>query len=119
MALFPERKDLNHKAAQQTFSERVVKLALKIPAGKVSTYGAIAKAAGGTGMASRSVSGILAKAWKNGERKIPWHRIVYSNGKIWVSDTTRKKRSALYVKEGIKLDKTNRVVDFREKLYEY
>ena len=49
MALFAEREDKTHKAAMETFSDRVVKLALSIPAGRVSTYGAIAKAAGGGG----------------------------------------------------------------------
>ncbi len=118
MALFAEREDRTHKAAMETFSDRVVKLALSIPAGRVSTYGAIAKAAGG-GMAARSITGILGKAWENGEQKIPFHRIVYSDGRIWVSDEYRKKRMALYKKEGIKVDKTDRIVDFADKLYEF
>ena len=103
----------------ETFSDRVVKLALSIPAGRVSTYGAIAKAAGGGGMAARSITGILGKAWENGEQKIPFHRIVYSDGRIWVSDEYRKKRMALYKKEKIKVDKTDRIVDFADKLYEF
>lgn len=115
MALFPERKDKKHKAAIQTFSDRVVKIALSIPPGRVSTYGAIARAAGGGSMASRSITGILAKAWKNGEKKIPFHRIVYSDGRIWVSDEYRTKRLLLYKKEGIKLQK-DRIVDFADKL---
>ncbi len=119
MALFAEREDKTHKAAMETFSDRVVKLALSIPAGRVSTYGAIAKAAGGGGMAARSITGILGKAWENGEQKIPFHRIVYSDGRIWVSDEYRKKRMALYKKEGIKVDKTDRIVDFADKLYEF
>ena len=119
MALFAEREDKTHKAAMETFSDRVVKLALSIPAGRVSTYGAIAKAAGGGGMAARSITGILGKAWENGEQKIPFHRIVYSDGRIWVSDEYRKKRMALYKKEKIKVDKTDRIVDFADKLYEF
>ena len=119
MALFADRDDKTHKAAMETFSDRVVKLALSIPAGRVSTYGAIAKAAGGGGMAARSITGILGKAWENGEQKIPFHRIVYSDGRIWVSDEYRKKRMALYKKEKIKVDKTDRIVDFADKLYEF
>ncbi len=118
MTLFEERP-LTHKVAKKTFSERVVALALAVPAGKVTTYGALAKAAGGGGMAARSVSGLLGKAWDAGEHGIPWHRIVYSDGRVWVSSDTRKKRMALYKKEKIQLDKSDRVVDFQDKLYEF
>ena len=118
MTLFPERKPLTHKAAVQTFGERVVALALKIPSGRVTTYQMLAKKAGGGGMAHRSVTGILAKAWKNGEHGIPWHRIVYSDGRVWISPETKKKRLALYKKERIELDKRNRIVDFYDKLYD-
>jgi methylated-DNA-protein-cysteine methyltransferase related protein len=119
MALFPERKDKSHKAAMTTFSERVVALALKIPEGQIVTYGALAKAAGGGGMASRSVTGILGKAWDAGEKKIPFHRIVYSDGRIWVNSEHRKKRLALYKKEGIEIDKHDRIVNFYDKLFEF
>jgi methylated-DNA-protein-cysteine methyltransferase-like protein len=122
MTLFPEREDKSdktHKAAAKTFSERALKLALSIPSGRVSTYGAIAKAAGGGGMAARSITGILGKAWEAGEKGIPFHRIVYSDGRIWVSDEYRKKRMALYKKEGIEIDKSDRIKDFRDKLYEF
>ena len=47
MTLFAERKHLTHAAAMKTFSDRVVELALSIPKGRVSTCGAIARAAGG------------------------------------------------------------------------
>lgn len=118
MTLFEERP-LTHKAAKKTFSERVVALALKIPAGKLTSYGALAKAAGGGPMASRSVSAILGKAWDAGEHKIPWHRIVYSDGRAWFNPATKKQRLALYKKEKIELDKANRIVDFQDKLYEF
>jgi methylated-DNA-protein-cysteine methyltransferase-like protein len=119
MTLFPERSDKTYKAAIKTFSERVVVLALSIPPGCVSTYGAIARAAGGGGMAARSITGILGKAWDAGEHGIPFHRIVYSDGRIWVNEEHRKKRMALYKKEGIEIDKQDRIKHFRDKLYEF
>ncbi|MDB5237781.1 MAG: hypothetical protein JWM46_51 [Candidatus Kaiserbacteria bacterium] len=119
MALFAEREDKTYKAAMETFSDRVVKLALSIPAGRVSTYGAIARAAGGGGMAAQSITGILGKAWDKGEKKIPFHRIVYADGRIWINEEYRKKRTALYKKEGIKIDKKDRIIDFADKLYEF
>lgn len=118
MTLFEERP-LTHRTAVTTFSERVVKLALSVPPGKVTTYAALAKKAGGGGMAARSITGILGKAWEKGEKKIPFHRIVYSDGKIWTSPEYHKKRMALYKKEGIQVDTSNRIVDFADKLYEF
>ena len=118
MTLFEERP-LTHKAAKKTFSERVVALALSIPSGRVSTYGALARAAGGGGMAAQSITTILGKAYDNGETKIPFHRIVYSDGRIWVNEEYRKKRLALYKKEGIELDKKDRIKGFGEKLFTF
>lgn len=102
----------------QTFSERVVKLAMSIPKGRVTTYGKIAKAAGGGSMASRSVTGILYKAWQEGNHKIPWHRIVYTDGKIWVDDKHRKERIVLYKKEKIEVEK-DKIKNFHKLLFEF
>jgi methylated-DNA-protein-cysteine methyltransferase-like protein len=103
----------------KTFSERVVELALSVPPGRVTTYGRIAIAAGGGAMASQSITSILGKAWEAGERKIPWHRIVYADGRVWLSPEHKKKRLALYKKEKITLDKQNRIENFRDKLFEF
>jgi alkylated DNA nucleotide flippase Atl1 len=102
-----------------TFSERVVKAALSIPKGRVTTYGRIAKAAGGGNMASRSVTAILGKAYHAGVKGIPFHRIVYANGQVWINAKYRKKRLELYKKEKIKLDKKDRIVDFNGVLFEF
>lgn len=103
----------------KTFSEKVVELALQIPAGKVTTYGRLAGRAGGGAMSSQSITGILGKAWKNGEHRIPWHRIVYANGKVWIDDSHRKERMNLYKQEGIEIDKKGRIIDFEEKLWNF
>ena len=100
-----------------TFSERVVRVALSIPKGKVATYGQIAYAAGGGSMASRSVTGILGKAYEAGEKNIPFHRIVYAGGKIWISDEYYKERMKRYKEEGIEVDERGRIKDFEEKLF--
>lgn len=103
----------------QTFSERVVKLALSVPSGRVTTYGRIARAAGGGAMASRSITSILSKAYDNGEKSIPFHRIVYADGRIWIDDRYQAERMGLYKKERIKLDKRNRITNFRSILFEF
>ena len=52
------------------FTQRVWELGISITPGRVTTYGAIAKAAGGGGQAARSVSSILGKYPNQGV--IPW-----------------------------------------------
>lgn len=99
-----------------TFSERVLELALAIPKGRITTYGRLAKKAGGGAMASQSVTGILWKAQQRGVKGIPWHRIVYADGRVWMSKEHRAERMRLYKREGIKLDKDGRIVDFRKRL---
>lgn len=100
-----------------TFSERVVKAALSIPRGRVSTYGRLARVAGAGPMAAQSITTILAKAYDAGEKRIPFHRIVYADGRIWVNARYRKERMALYKKEGIKVDKQSRIENFADVLY--
>lgn len=101
---------------QPLFSQRVIKLALSIPPGKVTTYGRLARAAGGGPMASQSITAILGKATDSGVKGIPYHRIVYADGTVWMNPEHRKERLALYKKEGILLDDKDRIVDFRKKL---
>lgn len=102
------------KIFRKTFSERVVELARSIPKGRVTTYGDLARAAGAGPMASQSITNILDKAWDRGVKDIPFHRIVYAGGKIWINEERRKERMKLYKKEGIKIDEKDRVVDFDE-----
>jgi alkylated DNA nucleotide flippase Atl1 len=103
----------------QTFSEKVIKVALAIPKGKVSTYGRIARAAGAGPMASQSITTILGKAYESGIKNIPFHRIVYADGSVWLSPKHKKKRLALYKKEGIKLNPNNKISNFRDILFEF
>lgn len=105
---------------RHSFSERVLKAALAIPKGKVTTYGAITRACGAGPMASQSITTILGKAYEAGEKRIPWHRIVYAGGKVWIDDKHRKERMALYKKEGIEVDpKTGKIKNFEDILFEY
>lgn len=98
------------------FSQRIIKMALSIPPGKVTTYGRLARACGGGAMAAQSVTAILGKATQNGVRGIPYHRIVYADGRAWMDPANRKSRLMLYKKEGIALDEDDKVVGFKEKV---
>ena len=107
------------KYVATTFSERVIKAALSIPSGRVTTYGRLARACGAGPMASQSITAILGKAYQNGEKNIPFHRIVYANGTIWVSDEYKEKRLKLYKKEGIEVSDKGKIVNFNEILFEF
>lgn len=133
---------------KKTFSQRVIECALSIPKGRVTTYGRIARAAGAGPMASQCVVRILWNAWQKQQKKptdnfskkisagpprpvglrpqtaprirsLPLHRIVYADGHIWVDAKHRAERIKLYKKEDLKLDKNDRIVEFRGKLFEF
>jgi len=107
------------KKSVKTFSDRVLEAVLAIPSGRVTTYGRIARACGAGPMASQSITAILGKAYEKGEKNIPFHRIVYADGKIWVNDEYRAKRLKLYKQEGIEIDKNNKIKNFEEVLFEF
>ncbi len=99
---------------QKSFTENILKIALSIPRGHVMTYGGIARAAGGGAMAAQSITTILGKAYDGGIHDIPFHRIVYADGRVWMNEKYRKKRLKLYQQEGIKLDKKDRIIFFQD-----
>ena len=99
------------------FSKKVWALALQIPPGRVTTYGLLTVAAGGHPMMAQMITHILGKS--PDVDKIPWHRIVYSSGKIWSDPKYDALRAQLYKKEGIKLDKNNRIIDFEKIVYTF
>lgn len=103
----------------KTFSERVVEAAKSIPEGSVTTYGRLARACGAGPMASQSIIAILGKAYTNGEKTIPFHRIVYAKGTIWINDEYKAKRMKLYKKEGIEVDTKGKILNFNEILFEF
>ncbi len=102
-----------------TFSERVLKAALSIPAGRVATYGAINVAAGGAPVQARMITSILGRAAQKGAKNIPFHRIVYSDGKVWLDEKHKKERLALFKKEKIEVDAQGRVKNFADKVYNF
>ena len=77
------RKHVNYddeNLGQNTIKDSdVYELLLKIPAGKVSTYGDLAKALGNPS-ASREIGRILGK--NPNPVKVPCHRVVKSSGKV-------------------------------------
>ena len=86
-------------------NEDVYELLLKIPAGKVTTYGDLAKALGNPS-ASRIVGRILGQ--NPNPIKVPCHRVVMSDGKLGGYAYGTAKKRGLLEKEGLSF--TNGIV---------
>lgn len=97
------------------FSEQVWELATSIPEGRVTTYGILAAAAGGGPMAARSITSILSKAPNQGA--IPYHRIVYAGGKVWLTPDCEMRRREIYEREGIYVSPKGAIKNFEEVVY--
>lgn len=97
------------------FSQRVWELATAIPPGRVTTYGILAKAAGGGAMAARSITSILGKAPNQGA--IPYHRIVYAGGKVWFTSDREDERRELYANENIEVSPKGIIQNLDDVLY--
>jgi O-6-methylguanine DNA methyltransferase len=89
----------NEKPTQSTIKDSdVYNLLLKIPAGKVSTYGDLAKALGNP-LASREIGRILGR--NPNPIRVPCHRIVMSDGKVGGYSYGSDRKRELLEKEGI------------------
>ena len=89
----------NENLTQNTIKDSdVYDLLLKIPAGKVSTYGDLAKALGNP-LASREIGRILGR--NPNPIRVPCHRIVMSDGKVGGYAYGSDRKRELLEKEGI------------------
>jgi len=101
------------------FDEKVWKLMKRIPKGKVTTYGLIAKKL--NTKAYRAVGNACRKnPYAPG---VPCHRVVRSDGKVGgfggqTSGKTVGRKIRLLRKEGVEV-KNGRIVDFRRVLFKF
>ncbi len=101
------------------FHERVYAMVARVPAGSVTTYGAVAA---GLGLRSAARQVGYALAALSGKRSdIPWHRVVNSQGRIsargdGVRDVEQIRRLQ---EEGVVVDPTGRLERFRELLHAF
>jgi methylated-DNA-[protein]-cysteine S-methyltransferase len=91
-------------------NEDVYNLLKKIPAGKVSTYGDLAKALGNP-TASRTIGRILGN--NPNPIKVPCHRIVMSDGKLGGYMYGILKKRELLENEGVSFTDGGTIIDFK------
>lgn len=78
----------------------------QIPHGKVTTYGTLAHMAGYPGH-SRQVGRALSNLPNN--TKLPWHRVVNSQGKISLKGSAAELQEKLLVQEGIEIGPNGKI----------
>jgi O-6-methylguanine DNA methyltransferase len=83
-------------AADRAFQRRVLAVVRRIPVGRVTTYGTVARLAGRP-RAARAVGNIMRKG---GEPGIPYHRVVAAGGQLGGYSSPALKR-ALLIAEGV------------------
>lgn len=76
----------------KTFYEQVYDIVAKIPAGTVVTYGDIAKMLGRP-RAARFVGYAMAASCETDD--LPWHRVAFSDGKLWDNEWEAVQRDLL------------------------
>ena len=79
-----------------TFTNRVLRVVARIPAGRVSTYGDIARRAGRPG-AARAVGNILREAPDPG---LPYHRVIGAAGALGGFGRSPQLKRSLLAAEG-------------------
>jgi len=80
----------------ETMHARIVAAIRKIPRGKVSTYGAVARAAGYPG-AARQVVGALHRAFD-----LPWQRVLGAGGEIKLRGESAVEQRLRLESEGVR-----------------
>ena len=96
------------------FTKAVYNITKRIPKGRVSTYGEIAKAL--NSKAYRAVGHALNK--NPYAPIVPCHRVVNSNGKIGGFASGTENKIKLLRKEGIKI-KNSKIVNFKKVIFKF
>lgn len=97
----------------QEFEQHIFTVLFHLPAGKLMTYGRLAKSAGYPNHA-RQVGKILSRLPKN--TKLPWFRVVNSAGKISLRGDAFIDQKRLLEKEGMTVTAQGKIQGFREYL---
>lgn len=97
---------MSHNEEKQTFAHQVYAIIAAIPAGKVVTYGQIAKL---TGMPTyvRQVCFVLRHIPKGS--KLPCHRIINGQGKLSVKGQTYSRYKVKLIEEGIEFNNNDKI----------
>jgi len=97
----------------EEFAQNVYTILSYLDKGKLITYGQLASQAGYPAH-SRHVGKILAKLPK--DSRLPWFRVVNSQGKISLAGEAFIRQKTLLEKEGIEITEQGKIVKFKQYL---
>jgi methylated-DNA-protein-cysteine methyltransferase-like protein len=103
--IYPPGVARTAQSASSSFFSCVYALVLRVPRGRVVTYGQVARARGAP-RAARTVGWAMRVSPEN----VPWHRVVNARGEISLRPTTgyHEQRARLKA-EGIRFDRAGRI----------
>lgn len=96
------------------FEQSLYAVLVSLPTGKLCSYGQMAKRSGYPNYA-RHVGKTLSKLPK--DSKLPWHRVLNSQGKISLSGDRFLKQKQRLEAEGITINENGKVVNFKQYLW--
>jgi methylated-DNA-protein-cysteine methyltransferase-like protein len=99
------------RAGSRGYFARVWRVVRRIPAGRVSSYGAIARAAGSPGTA-RQVAWALRGAPASAQ--LPWHRVLGAGGRILLTGSAALEQRLRLEAEGVSFAGTRVRMDRHE-----
>ncbi|TFH30876.1 MAG: MGMT family protein [Promethearchaeota archaeon] len=91
-------RELTNISHLHPFTQAVLQVIYAIPAGKVQTYGGVARLAGNP-RGARQVARILHSLSK--KYHLPWHRVINSQGKISLDPTGAEEQRLLLITEDV------------------
>ena len=100
------------------FQKSVADALSVVSEGYVTTYKNISIAIGRPG-ASQAAHNAVKVAVRYHGLSLPWHRIVRSNGQMYLNPNYSDERIAALRSEGIEVTSKGRVVDLEQYLYDY
>jgi O-6-methylguanine DNA methyltransferase len=89
-------------ASESVFTRRVIAVVRRVPVGRVTTYGTVARLAGKP-RAARAVGNIMAEARYPG---LPYHRVIAANGQLGGYGGNIGLKRALLIAEGLTVGRT-------------
>ncbi|PKF60443.1 hypothetical protein CW745_15070 [Psychromonas sp. psych-6C06] len=96
------------------FEQSLYNVLATLPAGKLCSYGQLAKRAGYPNHA-RHVGKTLSKL--PSDTKLAWHRVINSQGKLSLTGDRQLKQKQRLLAEGIEVTEEGTVINFRHYLY--
>ena len=97
----------------QEFEQNIYTILAYLEIGKLTTYGQLAKQAGFPHH-SRHVGKVLSKLPK--DTRLPWYRVVNSQGKISLSGESFLRQKTQLESEGIEVTDEGKIVKFKQYL---